>query len=148
MDQVEWRLGVARVWIVESVDLRRCGGVVVGHVTISWKSPRWDAGVRSLAFASGDEALFIFVINEMTIRCVHVNLLLAIDAVRVEGRHCFLSLSLSLSLSKKTSKKQGKHLLVFFYNFFYKILWVCVLRYEFVFLFKTHLDLYSYDFQF
>ena len=47
----------------------------------------------SIVFAGGGEALFIFVVNEMTIRCVHVNLLLAIDAVRVEGRHCSLSLS-------------------------------------------------------
>ena len=32
-------------------------------------------------------------------------------------------------------------LFFFFFNF-----WVCVLRSEFVFLFKTHLDLNSYDF--
>ena len=59
----------------------------------------------SIVFAGGGEALFIFVVNEMTI------LLLTIDVVRVEGRHC--SLSLSLSLSKKTSKKcywvEGRH---------------------------------------
>ena len=43
VDRVERRLGVARVWIVESVDLKRCGGVVDGHITVSWKSPRWEA---------------------------------------------------------------------------------------------------------
>ena len=35
VDRVERRLGVARVWIIESVDLRRCEGVVDGHVTVS-----------------------------------------------------------------------------------------------------------------
>ena len=71
----------------------------------------------SIVFASGGEALFIFVVNEMTIRCVHVNLLLAIDVVRVEGRHCSLSLSLSL---KKQVKNKEEIYLFFFFNFFFK----------------------------
>ena len=55
----------------------------------------------SIVFAGGGEALFIFVVNEMTI------LLLTIDAVRVEGRHCSLSLSLSLSLQKQVKNITG-----------------------------------------
>ena len=43
VDRVERRLGVARVWIVEFIDLRRCGSVVDDHVTVSWKSPGWEA---------------------------------------------------------------------------------------------------------
>ena len=43
VDRVERRLGVAKVWIVEFIDLRRCGGVVDGHITVSWKSPGWEA---------------------------------------------------------------------------------------------------------
>ena len=63
----------------------------------------------SIVFAGGGEDLFIFVVNEMTI------LLLTIDAIRVEGRHC----SLSLSLKKQVKNKKDIYWVFFFFSFFF-----------------------------